>query len=401
MNRIIKKTFLMLCIGLICFCQNVAGEAFLPDELQDLYARSAVIMDGSSGRVLFGKNTQEIMPMASTTKIMTCILALENCAPDSVVKVSEEAAAQPEVHLGAAAGEKFYLVDLLYALMLESYNDAAVMIAELISGSVPEFAVAMNEKAKDLGCEHTHFVTPNGLDASDEGGNHGTTAEELACIMKYCAWDSEKSEEFLAITQTKQYTFSNLACTKTYTCYNHNAFLDINTECISGKTGFTSAAGYCYVCAAESEGRKFVGVVLACGWPYNRDYKWKDMTRMMNYAREHYRNVYLKTPKKQIYAEVKNGWSDVEKPWKDIWIPLCMEKSTERTVLLGDREKIVRHMEHKNIIDAPVEKNMVLGKVQFFLNGELLQEKKILAKTSVKRRKIGNWFVWILQKAKL
>ena len=244
------------------------------------------------------------MPMASTTKIMTCILALENGDPEDIVEVSQNAAGQPEVHLGAGVGETFYLKDLLYALMLESYNDAAVMIAEQVSGSVGEFAGLMNQKAKELGCNETHFVTPNGLDSTDDEGVHQTTAQDLARIMKYCVWDSPKSEEFLEITQARSYFFSNVKGTRSYACDNHNAFLDMYEGVISGKTGFTSAAGYCYVCAVESEGRKFAGVVLACGWPYNRTYKWKDMTKMMDYAKKHYREVRLEYPEEIMTAKI-------------------------------------------------------------------------------------------------
>lgn len=394
----IKGILRILCIWFLCFWQAAANETFLPDELQNLYARSAVVMDGSSGRVLFGKNEEEVMPMASTTKIMTCILALENCAPDEVVKTSETAAAQPEVHLGAGVGETFYMEDLLYALMLESYNDAAVMIAEQVSGSVSEFAAVMNEKARELGCMDTHFVTPNGLDGSDEGGTHGTTAKDLARIMTYCAWNSPKASEFLKITQKRSYVFSNLEGTKMYSCQNHNAFLDMEKECISGKTGFTSAAGYCYVCAVESEERKFAGVVLACGWPYNRTYKWKDMTRMMDYARIHYREVPLQYPQESQYVFVEKGWEEGMDPWKNIQIPVCMEKNTQKTILTGDHEKLVRHLEYQKIVHAPVGKGMVLGKIQFFLNGDLVEENRILAKTSVPERNMHNWLVWTLQR---
>ena len=142
-----------------------------PDPLK-LNAQSAVLADGLTGRVLYGKGEDTIRPMASTTKIMTCILALELGNPDDVVTATKEAAGQPKVHLGVQSGQTFYLKDLLYSLMLESHNDAAVMIAEHIGGSVPGFARLMNEKAKALGCENTYFITPNGLDAkeTDEAG---------------------------------------------------------------------------------------------------------------------------------------------------------------------------------------------------------------------------------------
>ena len=116
------------------------------------------------------------MAMASTTKIMTCLVALENGAMDDVVEISENAAAMPDVQLDAAAGDHFLMEDLLYALMLESDNDVAVAIAEHVGGSVEGFAEMMNRRASDLGCRQTHFVTPNGLDAQ----GHQTTAAELA-----------------------------------------------------------------------------------------------------------------------------------------------------------------------------------------------------------------------------
>lgn len=398
MRRVVLWIFVFWMMNLL---QTFAAQNQLPDELQNIYARSAVIIDGSSGRVLFGKNTKEIMPMASTTKIMTCIFALENCSEKAVVTVSKRAALQPEVHLGADIGETFYMEDLLYALMLESYNDAAVMIAEQVSGSVEAFVSGMNQKAKELGCENTHFVTPNGLDEKDKNGNHETTAEDLAEIMKYCAWESPKSEAFLKITQTRSYSFSNLEGSRNYSCNNHNMFLDMYEGTISGKTGFTSAAGYCYVTAVESEERRFVGVVLACGWPYNRNYKWKDMTRLMDYAKTHYHEQKLEYPEKTYLTEIKDGWVEGKNPWETIHIPLYLEGSTEEKVLIGEQEKVIRYIVYRKIARAPIAKGAVLGKIQFLLNDEVIKEGKIMAQSAVESRKIRNWFVWILQKISL
>ena len=171
-------------------------------EPSGLYALSACLMDADTGRVLFEKNGQEQRAMASTTKIMTLIVTLEGADLESVVTVSEKAARQPDVQLNINTGEKYYLKDLLYSLMLESHNDTAVAIAEHVAGSVEAFAGIMNQKAKELGLENTYFVTPNGLDGEDEGGVHSTTAVELARIMSYCIKESEEATEFLKITQT-------------------------------------------------------------------------------------------------------------------------------------------------------------------------------------------------------
>lgn len=148
--------------------------------LTRLYARSAALVDADSGRVLLGKEEHVMRPMASTTKIMTCILALEKGNPKDLVTASANAAAQPKVHLGMHEGEAFYLGDLLYSLMLESHNDSAVAIAEHLAGSVSQFAGWMNEKAEEIGCTEAHFVTPNGLDGEDVGGVHSISAADLA-----------------------------------------------------------------------------------------------------------------------------------------------------------------------------------------------------------------------------
>ena len=192
-------------------------------ELKQLYALSAVLMDADSGRILFSKNGQEERAMASTTKIMTCILALESGMIDSenqIVTVSDQAAAQPKVCLGMVAGERFYLKDLLYSLMLESHNDSAVVIAEAVAGSVEKFADQMNQKARTIGCYSTYFITPNGLDAADSNGIHHTTAEDLARIMRYCIMNSKKQEEFLTITRTKTYHFQDVEGKRSFSCSN-------------------------------------------------------------------------------------------------------------------------------------------------------------------------------------
>ncbi len=189
--------------------EDEKGEGEKKDAQLQLYAQAAVLMDADSGRVLYGKNEDEALPMASTTKIMTCILALEYGNPDDIVEVSAYAASMPKVKLYMQEGEKYRLEDLLYSLMLESHNDSAVAVAEAVGGSVEEFAAMMNQKARDIGCYDTFFITPNGLDAviNETGQMHSTTAEDLARIMAYCITDSPAKDQFLAITQTREYVF--------------------------------------------------------------------------------------------------------------------------------------------------------------------------------------------------
>ena len=290
----VKKT--VAAVIIICvLVMNVRMEVFAAPE--ELYAQSAVLMDADSGRVLFEKNGMEQRPMASTTKILTCILVLEKAGLGETAEVSRNAASQPKVHLGVRAGEKYYVQDLLYSLMLESHNDAAVILAEHVGGSLEGFAALMNEKAKEIGCADSHFITPNGLDAEDEEGAHSTTAADLAKIMRYCITLSPKKAEFLEITRTSSRAFSDVEGKRSFSCVNHNAFLGMMDGALSGKTGFTGKAGYCYVGALTRDGKTFIVALLACGWPNNKTYKWKDTRKLMESGLKNY--------------EYRNVWEDI------------------------------------------------------------------------------------------
>lgn len=208
--------------------------------------------------------------------------------------ISSYAAKMPDVQLNIREGEEYKLKDLLYSLMLESHNDSAVAIAEHIGGSVEQFAELMNQKAVDIGCMKTHFITPNGLDAKDKHGIHGTTAADLARILRYCIKESPEKDTFLTITRTSVYSFTNLAGTRSFTCNNHNAFLNMMDGALTGKTGFTGTAGYCYVGALERDGKLFIVALLGCGWPGNKTYKWADTKKLMNYGLDHYQEHTIK-----------------------------------------------------------------------------------------------------------
>lgn len=356
-----------------------------------LYARSAVLMDAESGRVLFGKNEKEQMPMASTTKIMTCIIALEKGNMEDVVTVSSAAVSQPKVHLGMYKEQKFYLKDLLYSLMLESHNDSAVAIAEHVGGSVEDFAVMMNQKAKELGCEDTFFITPNGLDATlmDASGEqkvHSTTARDLARIMAYCIGESEKSDEFLEITRTQNYSFSDTEGKRSYSCYNHNAFLTMMDGALSGKTGFTNNAGYCYVGALQRDGKTFIVALLACGWPNNKSYKWSDTKQLMTYALENYeyRNVF--EPVEFARLPVEQGIPESGKPYDLSFAAVQMqgEEDGELSLLLRADEMVEQKVEMPEKLAAPVSKGTQVGCVGYYLEGELVKEYPVVVTDDVK-----------------
>lgn len=355
------------------------------EEPENLYAQSAVLIDADSGRILFAKNGQEERPMASTTKIMTCILALELGNMEEKAAASAQAAAQPEVKLGVKEGQEFYLEDLLYSLMLESHNDTAVVIAEHISGSTEKFAEKMNEKAEELGCSHTYFITPNGLDAQDEIGIHHTTAEDLAIIMKYCIMDSPKAEEFLAITQTKEYQFSDCSGNGNYHCSNHNAFLNMMDGALSGKTGFTADAGYCYVGALSDGERTFIVALLACGWPNNKGYKWSDTRKLMTYGLENYqyRDVWKEIEESKVVVE--NGVTEDSFPGEKLEIETRV-KGKSCMLLLREDEQVEVTCEMPDKLKAPVQKGYVVGKVIYTLGNEKVAEYEIVTDETIAER---------------
>lgn len=365
-----------------------------------LYALSAVLMDGESGRVLYEKEGYVPRPNASTTKVLTCILALENGVGDDYVSVSKYAASQPEVKLGLKEGEQYYLEDLLYSLMLKSHNDTAVAIAEYIGGSVEGFAQMMNAKAKEIGCTNTHFVTPNGLDGADAGGVHQTTARDLALIMRYAI----ENKAFLHITQTRDYSFSDLSGKRQFSVHNANAFLDMSEDAISGKTGFTGNAGYCYVAACQNEERTFIIALLGCGWPNNKTYKWKDTLKLLEYGKSNfYKEVYWKEPN-VLCVTVKDGvpvrtelLAEAGLDEKEIQVQGVVQATEEdkrKTVLLKEGEKVTCSVRLAKELRAPVKKKQEIGHMTFSIGEFILDDYLILSDRNI----IKITYTWCVNK---
>ncbi len=376
MRVILKKRIGIVLIAVIFF--GITAKAI--EKPKELYAQSAVLMDADSGRILFEKNGNKQRAMASTTKIMTCILALERGELESEVVASENAAKQPKVHLGVKKGETFRLRDLLYSLMLESHNDSAVMIAEKISGNVEKFAKLMNEKAKEIGCTNTYFITPNGLDAKDDTGKHSTTAVELAKIMNYCITESPKKEEFLAITGQKSYQFTNMDKTRNYICRNHNVFLEMMDGAISGKTGFTGEAGYCYVGALRRNDRTFIVALLGCGWPNNKTYKWSDTKKLMEYGLDAFRY-------KDIEPEVHFETVSVENslPRQRLEFIIKGKEKIHERILMSDEESVTIETKIKEEWKAPVKRGEKAGKVIYYLNDIPIREYEVVTANNVEK----------------
>lgn len=391
MKKIKKYLRFWLLFFLWLTCPAQAEENQGPETL---YARSAVLMDADSGRILFEKNGEERLANASTTKILTCILALEKGEPEETVTFSEEAVRQPEVHLGASKGEVFYLGDLLYSLMLESHNDTAVAVAETISGSTAAFAEEMNQKAKEIGCTETHFVSPNGLDWEDEDGPHETTAGDLARLLRYCIHQSPKKEEFLKITRTGEKSFSNLSGTRTYSCTNHNAFLSMMDGALTGKTGFTGKAGYCYTGALSDGDRTFIIALLACGWPNNKTYKWSDARALFSYGLSAYRYDRIELPGGFGTVSVKEGVLPGQAIDGKAEVALLLAGEKEFRLLLSGQDEVKWKVTLPKILEAPVMEGEQEGEAVLLLNGETIASCPVIAGKTVEKKD----FTWCFLK---
>ena len=392
-----RRMFLCVLFTTIFICvilteNGYAASGFSPEEITqkfadfhrddlNLYAQSAVLTDADTGRILYGKDAGVPRANASTTKIMTCLLAIESGKLNDTVTFSEHACSMPKVRLGCPKGTQFVLKDLLYSLMLESHNDTAVAIAEHVSGSVEAFAKQMNERAVELGCQNTHFVTPNGLDRSDTKGAHQTTAYDLSLIMAVCI----QNDKFLEITETTSKTIGSIDGTFQASLNNYNALLSMVNGVISGKTGFTVKAGYCYVGAYRQNDRTYTFALLACGWPNHKNYKWEDSKALISYGNEHYETrTILKEEEHQtidlnrtvVKTFGKNHYYFIDT------LPVTKE-ACEMQMLVSDSDEITANIQIPKELSLPVSVGDVVATEEILWNGIPVLTRRILADESL------------------
>ncbi len=285
MPALMKTLCVFLCAALLFAFFPCQADAY--SIIPSVSAHGAILLDAASGKILFEKNANVRLPMASTTKIMTALVALELGAPQRIVEIDSRAVGTEGSSVYLEKGEKIALGDLLYCLMLASANDAASAIAYAIAGGIDEFAALMNKKARELGLFNTAFKNPHGLDA--EG--HYTTAEDLARLSAYAL----NHPDFLKIVST------NSAKIKTdrteRTLFNHNKLLRNYEGCIGVKTGFTKKSGRCLVSAAERGGLRLVCVTL--GAPDD----WNDHKTLLDYGFSRFEAANL-CEKGQVFHEL-------------------------------------------------------------------------------------------------
>ena len=316
-----------------------------------LSASSAIVIEKLTGDVVYEKNAHKRMPMASTTKIMTAICALENGNTADMVKVHPSAVNVEGSSMYLGYDEVISLEDLVYGLMLASGNDAAVAIAVHISGSVENFAALMNETAAKIGANDTSFKNPNGLD--EEG--HYTTASDLAKITRYAL----SNETFARIVSSWSKKVPWQGKDYDRQLKNHNKLLKMYDGCNGVKTGFTKKSGRCLVSSAVRDGVEVIAVTL------NAPNDWNDHTVMLDYAFESLENKQIiKADDYVRFVKVLNGASERIKTVakSNFYIP----------VKNGITPEIEMHYNIPDIIEAPVDFGQVIGKVEIYRNGELL-----------------------------
>lgn len=360
---------------------DVANE--VTSEEPKLNSRMAVAYDRNSGTVIWGKNENKKTAMASTTKIMTAIIAIENSDLSEMITVSQKAAGTGGSRLGLKKEDKITMRDLLYGLMLVSGNDAAVAIAENVGGSVEGFAELMNAKAKELNLSNTHFVTPHGLDNPE----HYTTAIELAKIADYAL----KNETFSKIVSTKNYTITKNGYPKNLT--NTNELLGYLNGVTGVKTGFTNNAGRCLVTSINRNGFEIITVVLGADTKKNRT---ADSINLIEYVYANYEPVNIKN----IVEENFNDWCLINK--NRIYVNKCKNRNVELYISnlehdvipinKSNKDNVVLQISSLFYLEAPVEKDDVIGTAKVLIGDEVVDVLDIRAKRRVEKNNVADYF---------
>lgn len=335
-------------------------------------ARSAVLYLPENESFLYAKNADERMPMASTTKIMTALVALDLCDFSDIVEIDDSAIGVEGSSAYLRHGDMLTMEELIYALLLQSANDAAVAIACHIGGSVEGFSALMNEKAQQLGLSDTHFTNPHGLDDED----HYTTARELAII----ASEALKNPQFKKIVSTYKRTFSTEERVRTY--INHNKLLKLYDGCIGVKTGFTKKSGRCLVGAAEKDGLCFVTVTL------NAPDDWSDHRKMLEYGFDSLEKLTVSVPFDHIYRiPIIDGTIDSLMVASCIGAEVIKERGDSD---VSERVKLVRYG------IAPINRGDILGEIIYTIDGKEIARVPLVATETIEKKKQNGFFDRIL-----
>lgn len=399
-SKKLLSLILMFCLLLMpiqSFADDITETNSLYEELDiesssdssnipSINARHSVIIDRKTNLVLFGKNENEKCKMASTTKIMTAIIVLENCTDlNQVITISKKAAGTGGSRLGLSKDDKISIINLLYGLLMVSGNDAAVALSEFISGDINSFSDLMNKKAIDLGLNSTHFTSPHGLDQED----HFTTAYELALITNYAL----KNKVFSQIVNTKTYTIFINENSKTLN--NTNELLGYLDGIYGVKTGFTNGANRCLVTSCKRGDLDIICVVLGCDTKKNRTL---DSIKLINYV---FNNFSIFNIKEFIFKSFSE-WKTQDKnifyinKGEDIPLDLYIDESKipYDTIAINNQkiDTISTTYCINNFYEAPLNKDTVIGKIELKAENDTLFSVNILNANTIKKHTIFYYF---------
>ena len=341
---------LSLClVGALCPVARAAGP--------EVSAQSAVVLTADTGAVLFEKDGHTPRPVASTTKIMTALLALEAAQEqgDPLVDITQEMVAVEGSSMGLQAGDSISLTGLAAGMLLASGNDAANAAALYLDGSLESFAARMNQRAAALGMEDTHFVTPSGLDGEDaQGLGHLSTAYDMALLARAALEDQAFRQ--LCSSPSLAVEFAEPVKRVTYT--NHNKLLAQYQGCVGVKTGFTKEAGRCLVSAAERDGALLIAVTL------NAPNDWQDHTALLDYGFSQVEPYQLAGGDVRLTVPVVGSPVEV--------VSLRGSNGGEVTLPLGQGAQVERVVRVPKFLYAPVEAGEQVGEICWYLEGQLL-----------------------------
>lgn len=335
-------------------------------------ARSAALYQPETKTFLYTKNADERLPMASTTKIMTALVAIENTDPSDVVAIDDSAIGVEGSSAYLKSGDVLTMEELLYALLLQSANDAAVAIACHISGDIDSFSALMNEKAKELGLTNTSFTNPHGLDNEE----HYTTAKELAIIASAAL----NNERFKEIVSTYKKSFVSEERSRTYV--NHNKLLYLYDGCVGVKTGFTKKSGRCLVGAAEKDGLCFISVTL------DAPSDWNDHSAMLNFGYESLERICFAEEYDHVYKlPVIGGESE--------YITVANTEGAD-AIIKKDECWPEEHIKLVRYTVAPISRGDILGEIIYTVDGKEMARLPIVATESVNKKESGGFLSKII-----
>ncbi len=363
-----------ICIILVCIISMITVVSYGDENntQPDISGQSAIVMDVEAGRVIYEKDIHMRLPMASTTKIMTALLAIENIPLDKKIRVNSNAQNIEGSSIYLKANERIKARDLIYGLMLRSGNDSAAAIAYEMSGSIEDFAGLMNKRAGEIGAKNTNFTNPHGL--HDE--NHYTTAYDLALITR----EALKNPVFKEIVKTKFW----IADRNGYKYFsNKNEILDICEGGDGVKIGYTMKSGRCLVASATRGNMQLIAVTLD-------DYDWFNTAKkLLDECFDLYKPHVL-FDKGQTITRIKVLKGKSKK------IPLNSFKNHTVPLAEGEKEKLLTVIDIPEVLHAPIEKGQYVGKMTTYLNGRIVNTTHLIAGKSVEKQKfkdkIKNFF---------